>query len=308
MLYKNGSPYEMTEKEKQALRETFTFPVYLRYPPHFIKPSKLNPLPDKPAGINIPLKSIIREDGTTVEWRWAQSTTLGQNGRTVFSPRVIPFQGDWSVRDLDLDLLYFLYYKSPYCMNGELDQRQKKKAYFEIEDLAQAATHKINTRRLEGRVRTLIDDDDLGLSERKLRAVAKAYFVPNADMLTLNQLRVVLDLEVRKDRKTGFQKFLNMVNADEMIKNRGLIRTAADEGVVRWDLKTKTWHFAHEDGGTKKGDPICKVNKIEPMAGLVEFYNGNDDFKQRLDAEMDGIYSTEVVSKVIDDGSEVKKA
>jgi hypothetical protein len=148
----------------------------------------------------------------------------------------------------------------------------------------------------------MIDDDELGLPEERLRAIAKAYFVPNVDDLSLDQVRVVLDLEVRKDRQNGLQRFIDMSNTEDLIKNRGKVRTAIDEGIVKFSPKEKMWAFVNED---KSLDPICKVNKIEPQAGLVEFYGGDKDFAQRLDAELDGIGAVEVVSKVVQAEGEI---
>ncbi len=302
MLYKNGVPYRMSEKEVEALEAKFTFPIYLRYPNVLKKFNKLNQTYDKPAGINIPLRSIVREENTTIEWRWAQQDTVNPQGQKKYMPRVIPFQGDWAITDLDIDLLYYLYYKSPYCVNGAIDEKQRKKPYFEIEDLRIAATLKVRDRKMRSRVATLIDDDEMGLPETKLRALARAYFVPHVDKLSLDQVRVVLDLEVRKDKRDGLQRFIDMSGATEMIQLRGKIRSAIDQGIVRFMPKVKTWVFINED---ETMDPICKVNKIEPQAGLVEFYGGDREFAQRLDAELEGRGAIDVVSKIVKSEGEI---
>lgn len=308
MLYKNGKQYMMTDSEKAFLKKEFTFPVYLRYPSRLIKRNKLNPLPDKPAGIDIPLKSIVYEEGTTAEWRWAQNESRSPQGIVRYMPRILAFQGSWSITDLELDLLYFLYFKSPYCENGHLskieDGRQAKKPYFTIEDLVKAASEKVNTRKLMARVNTLIDDDELGLPESKLRALAKAYFIPNVDSLTLDQVRVVLDLEVKRDKQNGLQTFIKMSDSSAIIQVRGKIRTAVDMGIVRFNPTKKQWNFVNED---KTEEPICKVNKIEPQAGLVEFYGGDKEFAKRLDAELEGINATKVVEKVVKSEGEIIK-
>lgn len=304
MLYKNGQPYMMSENEVEALKAKFTFPIYLRYPQALKKWNKLNKTFDKPAGINIPLRSVLREENTTIEWRWAQQETVSEKGQKKYMPRVIPFQGDWSITDLDIDLLYFLYHKSPYCVNGTVDEKQRKKPYFEIEDLRIAATQKVKDRKMRSRVATLIDDDELGLPETKLRALARAYFVPNVDKLSLDQVRVVLDLEVRKDKREGLQKFIDMSDATELIQLRGKIRLAIDQEIVRFMPKIKTWVFINED---ETMDPICKVNKIEPQAGLVEFYGGDREFAQRLNAELEGRGAVDVVSKIVKSEGEITK-
>jgi hypothetical protein len=298
MLYKNGKEYAMTDKEKKDLLAKFTFPIYLRYPEKLIKPNRLNRLPDKPAGININLRSILNEDHTTVEWRWARNSSQGANGQAKFMPRIIPFQGNWTITEMELDLLYFLYYKSPYCGNGHLvmlDERNKnipgatkqsKRASFVIEDLRQAASEKVQRRRMASRVGTMIDDPEMGLSDDRLRELATAYFVPNVDQLSIDQVRVVLDLEVQKDRQNGHKKFLEMCKADDIVKARVKVRRASDAGIITYNVTTRLWSFINSD---ESREPICKINKTEPFGGLADHYIGNREFADRLDEAVDDL-------------------
>lgn len=297
MLFKNGTPYKMTDEDKQFLRKKFNFPIRIVYPPELIKPSRLNRLPDKPNSIPMPLRTVIRnQDGETEEWRWANNTTLDAVGRTKYYPRRMAFQGNSVISETNLELLYFLYWKSPHCKNGGIDENQRRKIYFMIEDLVIIAEKHVSARAIKARYDVMIYDDELGLSEHRLRALAKAYFVPRVDQLTLAQVRVAIDHEVLRDQRNGIQNFIEMSNSDEYIRLRSKLQMAIDNEIIIFIPRDRIWAWkGNEEYGQKKRlEDICRIlSKADPKQALIDWYEANLDFKERLNSELEELSSME---------------
>lgn len=288
MLYKNGSPYRLNEQEKKKLKEKFTFPLRMTYAENLIKNSTVNALPDQPRSINIPLRSTIRtSDGETQEWIWAHSTIDDVKGRRKYTPRNLPFMGKAVLTELDLELLYFLYHKSPHCVNGDPELTVKKKQYFMIEDLVKVATHKVNSKAKLARYEVMLNDDEIGLPESLLRLMAKAYFIPDVDKLHVNQVRVAIDISVKREPKKGIDTFMELSKSNEILTARSKIQTGIDLKLIYYWPKGRVWRWRTPDGD--KPEDFCKVlAKVIPQNALIEWYNVDETFRERLDAELEG--------------------
>jgi len=289
MLFKNGAIYQMTDDDKKDLRERFNFPVRLVYPPELIKVSRLNRLPDKPKSIGLPMRVVIRnEDGETQEWRWARNTTIDTSQRTKYFPRRLNFTGNFVIPETELEMLWFFYWKSPHCKNGGLDKKQRKKIYFEIEDLVKIAEGRVALRALTARYEVMVYDQELGLPEHRLRALAKAYFIPRVDDLHLDQVRVAIDVEVKRDLRNGIQNFIELSNSDEYITLRSKIQVAVDNDILIFVERDRIWAWKGDPQYERKNEEICRVlTKADAQQALIDWYEANLDFKQRLNAEME---------------------
>lgn len=308
MLYVNGKDYRMTDDEKKALRKKFSFPLKLVYPPELVKESSVNRLPDQPTSINIPLRAVFtNKDGETEEWRWCRSVNLDAAGRRRYVPRNLPFMGSANITETNLELLYFLYYKSPHCKNGAIDPKFKKRAYFMIQDLVVMATEKVSAKATLARYDVLLNDNEIGLPEDQLRAIAKAYFIPNVDKLHINQIRVAIDLSVKRDSKNGIANFFELSKSDEFLTVRGKLQTAIDLKIIYFYARERLWRWAVEEG--EKPENICKVlAKTLPENALISWYQANKDFKERLDRELEGYGAMEPVGKGIEKESGAAEA
>lgn len=295
MLFKNGATYQMTDEDKQDLRDRFNFPIRLVYPPELIKPSRLNRLPDKPKSIGLPMRVVIRnEDGETQEWRWARDTTIDTANRTKYFPRRLNFTGNIVIPETELELLYFLFWKSPHCKNGGLSVKQRKKIYFEIEDLVRIAEGRVAMKALTARYEVMIYDSELGLPEHRLRALAKAYFIPRVDDLHLDQVRVAIDHEVKRDPRGGIQNFIEMSSSDEYINLRSKIQMAVDRDIIIFVPRDRVWAWKGDPQYNQKNEEICRVlSKADAKQALIDWYEANLDFKQRLNNEMEGLTAME---------------
>lgn len=311
MLFKNGSTYQMSDDEKKLLREKFHFPLRLVYPSELVKPSRLNRLPDKPNSISMPMRVVIHnQDGETEEWRWANNTTLDNNNQMKFFPRRWTFQGATPIRETDLELLYFLYWKSPYCKNGGLPEEQRKKPWFEIEDLVKIAQTRVGQKSIRARYEVMVYDNELGLPEHRLRSIAKAYFIPRVDELDVAQVRVAIDHEVLRDKRNGINNFFELSKSDDYILMRSKLQTAIDEELVVFIPRDRVWAWKGdpEMGQNKRKEDICKVlSKAVPQQALIDWYENNLDFKERLNHELEELTAMEAPEKGAEMSSTAEK-
>jgi len=257
------------------------FPVKVVYPPERIIASRLphNRLPDKPNSIAFDMKAIVKTPKGTEVWRYADSTLVDSKGRKKYVPKKFMFNGARFLTRNDIELIYFLLRKSEYCLVGDNRGPMVK---FTFEDLVSEAEKKAEKRELESRMNLLIYNKDLGLSEDKLRAVAKAYFINDVDSLTLAQVKIVLDSKIRETRD-GIQKFFTMVDAEEELKTRMSIQKAIDMGFIKYDDSKSNWYWI---GSAERGNvQICKVPPSKtPNEAIYEYYLGDDSFKEDLNA------------------------
>uniref|UniRef100_A0A6M3ILK0 Uncharacterized protein n=1 Tax=viral metagenome TaxID=1070528 RepID=A0A6M3ILK0_9ZZZZ len=280
MLYKNEEPYKLCDTEIEKLVKHFhnKFPVRVVYPQGRIVPSRLkhNRLPDKPNSISFDLRSIVKTDKGSETWRYADSVVTDNKGIKRFTPKKFQFKGTRFLDRNDIELIFFLLKKSEYCFKGDNQGRMVK---FMFEDLVSEAEKKAEKKTLEIRIGTLLFGE-LALSEEKLRNLAKAYFIPGVDNLTLPQVRIVIDNKIHETQE-GPDKFFDMVDADEEIRKRVSIQKAVDMGVLKYDTEKQVWHW--QTKGDKGITQICKVppNKTFNEA-LYDFYKGDDSFRDDL--------------------------
>lgn len=302
MLYNNGQIYRMNDEEKALLRKIFNFPLKMVYPPDMVKNNPLNPgVPDQPASITIPLKEVLRnQDGETEEWRWCNTIGRDNKGLIRYIPRNIHFNGSLRIEGTDLELLYFLYFKSPHCQNGAVPENFRKKLYFALEDPTKIASDKVVRESDYAKYKYSLYNEE-GLPEHILRAVAKAYFIPDVDKLTFDQVRVAIDFEVNRDKKEGIKKFAEMSDMGEYSKARALIQGAIDNKLVIFHPSSRSWCWPDPDINSKrKGEEICKVlGKANQNEALVDYYRGNVQFSERLHHEMKNESAMAPVSDIV---------
>lgn len=285
MLYKNEVPYELSrfQKEIDEIETHFhgKFPVKVVYPPERIVKSKLkhNRLPDKPNSISFDLKATVKTPSGTESWRYAENVIIDNKGVKKYLPKKFRFDGARFLERNDIELIFFLLKKSPYCLGGTNQGRMVK---FMFEDLVSEADKKVRKKKIEAKIDGLLYGEDFGLPEAKLRDVAKAYFINNVDGLTLSQVQIVLSSKIH-ETKDGPDNFFRMVNADEEIQTRKSIQKAMDMGVLKHDTTKRTWSW--ETKGEKGSTLICKTPPNKSASeSLYEHYLGNEGFRDDLQA------------------------
>jgi len=283
MLYKNDELYKLAPNDIKVLTEKFKrFPLAIIYPPERVVPSrsKQNKLPDKPNSISFPLVSNVKTKTGTERWRYAENVIVKEHGVKKFTPGNFRFNGRHLLQETDAELAWFLFTKSSYCKGG---LNQGKTIKFMFEDLISDAERRADSESIKSRVKAMIFGEDFGLSEEKLRAVAKAYFIKNVDQLTFAQVKLAVDHAVNRDKRDGLKQFVEMTNMDEFLKIRGRIQDLMDKKHLGYDATRKEWQWLDEKGD--RIDSICKVAPgRSPNDALYDFYMGNRTFQEVFEA------------------------
>jgi hypothetical protein len=311
MLYKNDLIYDLSKAkaEIEEIERHFhgKFPVKVIYPPERVVPSRLkhNRKPDKPASISFDLKSVVKTPTGTEVWRYAENVIVNDKGVKRYTPKKFLFHGSRWLKRNDIELIFFLLRKSEYCKGGD---NQGPVIKFMFEDLVSEAEKRAEKKKLTTKIDGLLYGEDFGLTEVKLREVAKAYFIPNVDGLTLPEVKWKLENKIN-ETKDSPTEFFRMVNADDEIKTRLSITTAMDLGFLVAETigKTRRWVWKTKEGTQE----ICKVppNKT-PNEAMYEHYLGNEGFRDDIQAVLltKNPHAGKKTDKKDDDNSdEVKK-
>jgi len=284
MLYKNDVIYDLSKAklEIEEIEKYFhnKFPVKVVYPSERIVESRLkhNRLPDKPNSISFDLKATVKTDKGTEVWRYAEQVVTDDRGRKQYLPKKFRYNGARYLERTDIELIYFLLRKSTFCQGGDNEGRRVK---FVFEDLVSEAEKKAARKETDNKLATLLYNKETGLSEERLRLVAKAYFVKNVDELTISQVRVILDGKVHRS-KDGPEKFFKMVNADVELNARQSIQKAVDMGLIV--SGAKEWAWKTPEGKTEH---ICNIPPTRSADDVIyDTYKGDDGFRKDLMAAL----------------------
>jgi hypothetical protein len=284
MLYKNDGVYTLADNEIKAIEKQFhgKFPIRVMYPPDRVvkSRSKHNRLPDKPNSISFDLKATVKTSKGTEIWRYADSVITDQHGRKIYSPKKFRFNGNRMLERNDIELIYFLFKKSEYCLGGENQGKMNK---FVFEDLVSDAERKAEKMAVETKIGIMLfGDKGLCIPEDRLRDIAKAYHINGIDNLTLAQVRIILNEQIHKS-KDGPTRFFDMIDDDEGTTIRTEIQRAVDLKLLNYQIEKKTWFWK-----TKEGIRPVKGGKVppnkNPNQALFDLYKGDVAFKDDLDA------------------------
>lgn len=283
MLYKNDEPVHLNKAEIEAVEAFFhgKFPVKVVYPPERITPSKLkhNRLPDKPRSISFDYKAVVMAPNGTEVWRYAENVIVNDKGVKKYTPKKFIFFGSTWLKRNDIEKIYFLLNKSEFCKGGK---NQGTMVKFMFEDLVSEADKRAEKKKIATKIDGLLYGDDFGLSEEKLKAVAKAYFIAGVDDYSLTQIKWQLENKIN-ETKEGPENFFRMVNADDEIATRVSITKAVDLGLLVYENNNKSKRWVWK---TKEGiDEVCKVPPDKsPNEALYEHYLGNEGFRDDVQA------------------------
>ncbi len=293
MLYKNDEPYKLDARELKATKDYFhnKFPVKVVYPPDRIVKSRLphNRLPDKPNSMSFDLKSTVKTGEGTEVWRYADDVILDKKGNKKYIPKKFRFNGTRMLDERDIELIYFLLYKSPFRLKGKEELKANKKlvqarvAKFMFEDLVTDAEKKAEAKALDSKITVLLYNKELGLPEDRIRLVAKAYNIKNVDELSLSQVKILVENKIHDKKLGGPDKFFEMVNSDEELEARSSIQKVIDLEYIRYDMSKNAWYWDAEGENGKSA--ICKVAKSDiPTEVLFDRYRGDESFREDIKA------------------------
>jgi len=288
MLYKNDEVYKMTAADSNWVKKKYPkFPIRLIYPETRVRPSrsKHNRLPDKPNSISFPLVATVKTDSGTESWRYAENKIIGTNGRVIWQPHNLILRGSMILEKSDIELIYWLLKCCPFLEGGENWNKKVPKCV--IEDLRGTAEKKALKEEEMATVKALIYSSKMGLGEKKLRQVAKAYFINDVEELSFAQVKLAVENQVGRDRHTGVEKFLELVDAEQTLEVRANLQNAVDRKLITYMVAKKTWAWVTANG--KKNEPICQIGPgADPSEALYDYYLGNRSFAQMLVTALKG--------------------
>lgn len=288
MLYKNDELYKMTPADHKEINKRYPkFPIRLIYPESRVRPSrsKHNRLPDKPNSISFPLVATVRTDTGTQSWRYAENKIIGTNGRTIWQPHNLILRGSLILEKSDIELVFWLVKCCPFLQDGENWNKKIPKCV--IEDLRGSAEIKAKREEEMATVKAMIYSSKMGLGEKKLRQVAKAYFVPDVDELSFAQVKLAVENTIMRNKNTGIQKFLDMCEAEQVIAVRADLQNAVDRKVITYMVAKKQWAWVTGPG--RKNESICQIGAgADPSEALYDYYLGNRGFAQELVSALQG--------------------
>jgi len=274
MLIKNDENFTVPANKIAELKGKFKFPIRIVYLPSMITHDGKNKKPNKPAGINIPLFANLKTGQGMERWRYAENMSVNPAGKVKYTPHTLPFKGDMPISEYDIELAYYIYFICPYCGNNEL----------------------VSIRKNRTKVEALIYDDDIGLSEKQLKTIAKSFFIPNIEDLTKNQVRIMIDGHLHKI-KGGYGIFLERSRGIELLQDRAKVQEAIDQKIIGFKAKDRIWTWLLPEGKT---EDICRVTGgADYIEALYDFMLGDPSFAELLHAELEGRKSTGVHSAVL---------
>lgn len=288
MLYLNDKQYKMSAEDHRVLKKKYPkFPIRLIYPESRVKPSrsKHNRLPDKPNSISFPLVATVRTDKGTENWRYAENKIIGTNGQTIWQPHNLILRGAMLLQDTDIELIFWLVKCCPFLEGG--NNWNKKMPKCVIEDLVGSAEKKAMKEEEMATVKAMIFSSKMGLGEKKLRLVAKAYFINGVDDLSLAQVKLAVENAISRNKTSGVQKFLDLVDAEQVLSVKANIQNAVDRDLITYMVQKKQWAWKTDQG--RKNEPICQIGAgADPSEALYDYYLGNRRFAQEIVSALKG--------------------
>ena len=276
-----------TEIYTLSLHDALPISIRLVYPESRVRISreKHNVLPDKPTSISFPFAATVKTKKGAEHWRYAEHKFLSTNGQPVFTPPNLVLRSVRVLQETDIELVYWLLYCCPGLEGGENFNGRMPKCT--IEDLVGIAERKVRKEAKLADVKALIYSDRVGLGEKKLRLVAKAYFIRGVDELSYAQVKLAVEFEIKRNKTEGVQKFLDLVDAEQTLSVKSTIQSAIDDQIITFMVKNRTWAWVTENG--KKNEAIATIGaSADPNEALYSLYMGDVHFAEQLQAAVKG--------------------
>jgi len=293
------NPYAKRIQEGiKLIEDRFKFPVILKYPDRFkmkIIDANNNPIkkPEWPGGKMIRFTETVEGTTTSEEWQY-YSRTRSVEGKPIFEPFNMIFDGYLKIYKKDADLAFFLLFISPFCENSITESIRTSNTikHFIVEDKQQEAYIQINVDKSKLKVEYLIktaDEEDSEMSEEALRKRALSYGISETDTKSIweiqTELLTRLDYIFKGGQRKVYDEFLEGESKPENVELMAIINRALQEGKIGIKPVGKglKWSFRDIDGKWLK--EITKINpnsKTEPqrVKDLCDWFADNETEKK----------------------------
>jgi len=186
--------------------------------------------------------------------------------------------------DTDMDLIYFLLYKSPKVyFQPAIAQGKVKRGDLIIDDPARKAKDKVRKERdiLKLKNAVMAPEPTYPLySDENLRKVAAAWGLSSAmdEFYSADTLRIQLEHAVKEGEKTkekigrgkGLAEFFEMCNFDESVRKRAVIMFAIDAGLVVYDLAGHNYYYKSSKDVIVDVPAKHRADRFDYLSGHLE--------------------------------------
>jgi len=257
--------------------------AHIGYPGELVKENPDNPgKPDKPASVTISWQASYTTNHGMDNIRYYKTMRIGPNGEKIYAPESFEFRGSSGYGMKNIEELIFIIFYCPRTKDGK-NQDVNKVAYLEVEDLAGDARIRVEE---EGEISYIVHlvtggEKRSGLSDKKIRKIAGAFFIPNAHQADIYLVKDRL-LDLVKRDYDGTEKFLEYAGMKDAPGQpsdmKANIQIAVDKKIITEEDKdgNKRWRFLDSKGYMTA--VICPISqRLEAKEELFLYYRENTD-------------------------------
>ena len=262
------------------------------YPKNLVKKSVDNPgKMDKPRSATLNYRETIKHATRGVEdWRYFETVTTNEKGVKIYSPLSLNFSGGITFESKDIDLIFWFLVICSRTVDGQ-HQNKDKIPYIMVKNEDKMASNEVAKIQLESEIKFKILNPESkgGMDEKELRQIAGIFFISQADIKSIDLIRVDLirRLEKQNNGWVDFQTTYEDMTAPKIVI-KALVQRAIDLNVIVLEKKNKQlseWHYVAEDG--KIGSLIKAVHNQENANDkLAKFFFNNPKHKDSVELEV----------------------
>jgi hypothetical protein len=238
-----------------------------------------------------------RDSGGTNSFRLYNVAVKERNGDVKFAPYKYSFTGNIMLTTRDVELVWWLVFVNPHC--AELDDKgcrdyqniTRQDPTYMVFNATEVARKNLRNMEFESEVRYILStsNETVKVADQKVRSLAHAYYISNAEKMDIDELRIMLINTVINDKSPDAKvKWNELMNNNDHLRNAGIIQRAIDLKVVmvKQSPKARKWHWYNPM--TKEfGLPICSIRPNETdVESLKKHYEMNPDMTERLLGEI----------------------
>jgi hypothetical protein len=215
-------------------------------------------------------------------WAYSAESPIKKDGEYICVPKSLKNATyEWPLDlEKDIELIYFLLYKSPmvYFPDAINKYGKRKSGELIIDDKDEREARIADGRKAAAKLNTAIYGDQTSplYDVSALRSAAAAWGVEGVltDAVTEDEVRNLLYADVEQKQKVkentgvgkGVEDFLDFLNYDDMIRSRALVLDAIDRKIVLWDAVKFTYVYGStnvplmivpEKNKHRKFDALC---------------------------------------------------
>ena len=275
--------------------------LILNYVSTVVTPANIydpNSRPETPQGWAIMAKQMFVGSDYVGEVTFFDHEKRDKNGKSVFQPRRIDFNGKSTLSVLrDLDKLIFMVYVSTFCSKAEWLHNQNvehKYDVFEVVDSSRKADEYLANARLESKAKSIIlgETIDLKRDEESYRVLASSYGIVMVSTFTLAEVQEKMDrLIFYRNAQKGvpsynYKRMRNFVedasNMGLMVEVGALIQRGMDINVLTVSKHGIKAFWKYRDVDSNLNLKLCEAPLKERKNALKNYFIKNPEEYERI--------------------------